>query len=78
LGHITREGSPVVRHYLIEAVWLACRLSPTIGAFRDRLQRNDPQRKKIAVVATAHYLARVMWSMLRHQKPRRESVAAAV
>ncbi len=54
LGHITREGSPVVRQYLTEAVWLACRLSPTIGAFRDRVQRGDPQRKKIAVVATAH------------------------
>jgi len=49
LGHITREGSPVVRQYLTEAVWLASRLSPTIGAFRDRVQRGDPQRKKIAV-----------------------------
>ncbi|MFC1597253.1 IS110 family transposase [Planctomycetota bacterium] len=77
LGHITREGSPVVRHYLTEAVWQACRLSPTIGAFRDRVQRDDPQRKKIAVVATAHYLVRVMWSMLRHQRSWQESVAAA-
>jgi transposase len=78
LGHITRQGSPVVRHYLTEAVWQACRLSPTIGAFRDRVQRDDPQRKKIAVVATAHYLVRVMWSMLRHQRSWQESVAAAV
>ena len=78
LGHITREGSPVVRHYLTEAVWMACRLSPTIGAFRDRVQRNDPKRQKIAVVATAHYLVRVMWSMLRHQRSWRESVAAVV
>ncbi len=77
LGHITGEGSPVVRHYLTEAVWRACRLSPTIGAFRDRVQRDDPQRKKIAVVATAHYLVRVMWSMLRHQRSWQESVAAA-
>lgn len=77
LGHITREGSPVVRHYLTEAVWQACRLSPTIAAFRERVQRNDPQRKKIAVVATAHYLARVMWSMLRHQRPWQESASAA-
>ena len=68
----------MVRHYLTEAVWQACRLSPTIGAFRDRVQRDDPQRKKIAVVATAHYLARVMWSMLRHQRSWQESVAAAV
>lgn len=77
LGHITREGSAVVRHYLTEAVWMACRLSPTIGAYRDRVQRDDPQRRKIALVATAHYLARVMWSMLRHQEPWRESVTVA-
>ena len=77
LGHITREGAAVVRHYLTEAVWLACRLSPTIGAYRDRVQRDDPQRTKIAVVATAHYLVRVMWSMLRHQEPWRESSAVA-
>jgi hypothetical protein len=66
-----------VRHDLTEAVWLACRLSPTIGAYRDRVLRDDPQRKKIAVVATTHYLARVMWSMLRNQRPWEESVAAA-
>ena len=42
------------------------------------MQRDDPQRKKIAVVATAHYLVRVMWSMLRHQRPWQESVVAAV
>jgi transposase len=77
LGHITREGSAVVRHYLTEVVWQACRRSPTIGTFRDRIQRGDAQRKKIAVVATAHYLARVMWSMLRHQRSWRESPAAA-
>ena len=65
---------------LTEAVWQACRLSPTIGAFRDRVQRDDPQRKKIAVVATAHYLVRVMWSMLRHQRTwqeRRRSAGVA-
>jgi transposase len=77
LGHITREGSPVVRHYLTEAVWIACRHSPMIAAYRDRVQRKDPQRKKIAIVATAHYLARVMWSMLLRQEPWRESVTAA-
>lgn len=76
LGHITREGSAVVRHYLTEAVGQACRRSPSIAAYRDRVQRSDPQRKKIAVVATAHYLVRVMWSMLRRQQPWRESAAA--
>ena len=53
LEHITREGSSVVRHYLTEVVWLACRISPTIGVFRDGVHRDDPKRKMIAVVADA-------------------------
>jgi transposase len=66
LGHITREGSPVVRQLLAEAAWQAQRRSPTVRAYFERAQRDDPQRKKIALVATAHYLVRVMWAMLRH------------
>ena len=31
----------------------------------ERVQRGDPQRKKIALVATGHYLVRVMWAMLK-------------
>jgi transposase len=65
LGHITREGAPVVRQLLAEAAWQAQRRSPTVRAYFERAQRDDPQRKKIALVATAHYLVRVMWAMLR-------------
>lgn len=65
LGHITREGSATVRQVLTEAVWVALRFSPSVRAYYERVGRNDPTRKKIAVVATAHYLARVMWAMLR-------------
>jgi transposase len=65
LGHITREGAPVVRRLLAEAAWQAIRRSPTVGAYFERAQREDPQRKKIALVATAHYLVRVMWAMLK-------------
>src|SRR5215467_5000886 len=66
LGHITREGAPVVRQLLAEAAWQALRRSPTVRAYFERTQREDLQRKKIALVATAHYLVRVMWAMLRH------------
>lgn len=66
LGHITRDGSATVRQLLTEAAWQGIRRSPTIRAFFDRVQRNDPCRKRIALTATAHYLARVMWSMLRN------------
>src|SRR5438876_2828138 len=65
LGHITREGAPVVRQLVAEAAWQALRRSPTVRAHFERVQRGDPQRKKIALVATAHHLVRVMWAMLK-------------
>jgi transposase len=65
LGHITREGVPVVRQLVAEAAWQAQRRSPTVRAYFERVQRGDPQRKKIALVATAHYLVRVMWALLK-------------
>lgn len=77
LGHITREGSATVRHLLTEAVWQAVRRSPTIKAYLDRIQRNDPDRRKIAIVATAHYLVRAMWSMLKHNTVWKESLVVA-
>lgn len=76
LGHITREGSATVRHLITEAVWQATRLSPTVAAYFQRVQRGEKDRRKIAIVATAHYLVRVMWSMLKHNKPWEESVEA--
>ena len=77
LGHITREGAPVVRRLLAEAAWQARRRSPTVRASFDRAQRDDPQRKKIALVATAHYLVRVMWAMLKRGTLWEETTALA-
>jgi transposase len=76
LGHITRQGPSTVRHLLTEAVWQSIRRSPTVKAYLERVQRGDPARKKIAIVATAHYLVRVMWSMLKTGSKWREQVAA--
>jgi transposase len=78
LGHITREGAPVVRRLLCESAWQAIRRSPTVAAYFLRIQRGDPDRKKIALVATAHYLARVMWSMLKTGTLWQEQVKASV
>ena len=77
LGHITREGAPVVRQLLAEAAWQAIRRSPAVRAFFERVRRGDPQRQKIALVATAHYLVRVMWAMMRHGTTWQESAAKA-
>ncbi len=76
LGRITREGSATVRHLLTEAVWQATRRSPTIKAYLERVQRGEKHRRKIAIVATAHYLIRVMWAMLKRGELWQESVAA--
>jgi transposase len=76
LGHITRQGPATVRKLLTEAVWQAIRWSPEIRAYFQRLRRDDPDRKKIAVVATAHYLLRVMLAMLRTGEVWRYSPAA--
>jgi transposase len=65
LGHITREGPATARKLLTEAAWQGIQRSPEIRAYYERLRREDPKRRKIALVATAHWLLRVMLSMLR-------------
>ena len=75
LGHITREGAPVVRQLVAEAAWQALRRSPTVRADFERVRRDDPQRQKIALVATAHYLVRVMWALLKRGTVWQEDLA---
>lgn len=65
LGHITREGPGTVRCLLTKAAWHGIRRSPRIRAYFERIQRDDPDRRKVALVATAQYLVRVIHAMLR-------------
>ena len=65
LGHLTRQGPATVRKLLTEASWQAIRRSKKIRAHFERIRQGDPERKRIALVATAHYLLRVMLAMLR-------------
>jgi transposase len=74
LGHITCDGPAVVRKFLCEACWQGIRRSPTLRAFFDRVMGDDPDRKKIALVASAHHLARIMGAMLRSGECWRETV----
>jgi len=73
LGHITRDGPATVRKLICEAAWTGIRRSPTIKAYYQRVQRGDPERKKIALVATAHYLLRVAAALLRSGECWREA-----
>jgi hypothetical protein len=43
----------------------------------ERAQRNDPQRKKIALVAIAHYLVGVMGALLKRGTVWEENLALA-
>jgi transposase len=65
LGHITRQGPSTVRGLMVEAAWQAKLRSPTIKAFYEQVQQGKKERGKIALVATAHHLLRVMLSMLK-------------
>jgi hypothetical protein len=52
-------------------------LAPAVRAFFDRAQRGDPQRKRIALVATPHDLVRVMWAILKRGAVWEEKLALA-
>ena len=66
MHHITKEGCPVMRAMLTEAVWQTVRRSPTVKSFQQRVPRGKPNRRRISMIATSHYLVRVMWSMLKN------------
>lgn len=74
LGHITKDGPGTMRWLICEAAWQGLNRSPTIRAFHHRVMNDDPDRRKIALVATGHYLLRVMAAMLRSGELWRESV----
>jgi hypothetical protein len=50
---------------LCEAAWIGVRRDPFLKARLERIMNDDPDRKKIAIVAIAHHLCRVMAAMLR-------------
>jgi len=65
LGHITKQGPPTARKYLVEAAWQAVRRSPTVRARYERILDGQRRRRKIALVAVARWLVRCMQAMLR-------------
>jgi transposase len=77
LGHITKQGPSVVRRLLTEAAWQGIRRSPHLRSYFERIGQGNRDRKKIALVATAHHLVRVMVAMLRKGEPWREAETTA-
>ena len=65
LGHITRQGPAVARKLVVEAAWQVIRRCPQAKVRFERLVGGKPDRRKIAVVAVAHWLLRCMLAMLQ-------------
>ena len=65
LGRITREGPATARKYLIEATWQGLRRDAHLRAYFDRIAAGKPERRKLALVATAHHVLRCMVAMLK-------------
>jgi transposase len=72
LGHITKQGPSLVRRLLTEAAWQGIRRSPRLRALFERIGQGNRERRKIALVATAHHLIRVMVAILRSGEAWRE------
>jgi len=65
LGHITRDGPPVMRKLICEATWTAIKRCDVFNAFFERVVGGKHERRKIALVATMHRMIKVMGAMLR-------------
>ena len=57
----------VVRQLLNQATWQAIYRCPQIREYWERIQKGDPDRRKIALVATSYHLVKVMGAMLKTQ-----------
>ena len=79
-GHISKHGPGVVRWVLGQATYRVLGLCPAFRTFFEQVYRNQPGRKKIAVVATGRKILSVIFGMPRDGKPfdpRRVSPKAA-
>ena len=77
LGHITRDGPPVMRKLICEATWTAIKKDPTFKQFFEQVMGGKSERKKIALVATMHRMIKVMGAMLRSGQAYRKGVDAS-
>ena len=65
LGHITKEGPATPRKLLVEAAWRAVDKDPAMRELFERVAQGSAHRRKVALVAVAHKLSRVMLAMIK-------------
>ncbi len=61
-GRISKEGSALTRHMLVEAAWIASQSPGPLRAFAERIRAR--RGAQIAAVAVARKLALISWHML--------------
>jgi transposase len=64
-GHITKEGPATARKLLVEAAWRCIDTSPSMRASFDRIVAGQKERRRIALIAIARRLTRIMLAMLK-------------
>jgi transposase len=74
-GHITRQGSPFLRHVLIEAAMKIVHADVALANFSTRIRKRSSA--KIARVATARKLAEICWRRLMRWHHEQGVVSAA-
>jgi transposase len=67
-GHITRQGSRLVRSLLVEVAWAGLRHNAWVRQTYQRLSGGQKGRKKIAIVAVGRKLLVKCWAMLRDNR----------
>ena len=75
-GRITKQGSSLLRHMLVEASWVALRYNPHLRQAFERICGGSKGRRKIAIVAVARRLLVTAWAMLRDDQPWRMAATA--
>lgn len=68
-GHITRQGSRLVRSLLVEVAWAGLRHNAWVRQTYQRLSGGKKARRKIAIVAVGRKLLVRCWAMLRDNCP---------
>jgi transposase len=78
-GSITKQGPPLLRAMLTEAVWLGIRRPGRIRTIYDGILRKDPTRQRTAITATARRLAVILWAKLRdHRRAQPDTVTLPI
>ena len=67
-GHITRQGSGLVRSLLVEVGWAGLRHNAWVRQTYQRLSGGKKGRRKIAIVAVGRKLLVRCWAMLRDHR----------